>query len=90
MNEVLAAVGVCEKKNEEDRLARGKTFSPQEWRLIQDAENDHAELVHIVAARTRHICTWWIVSLRKRIQVRCTQSDQTPSADTMSRGGLHS
>ncbi|GAB7353270.1 hypothetical protein MBLNU459_g3776t2 [Dothideomycetes sp. NU459] len=68
MNEVLAAVGVCEKKNEQDRRNRIKAFSSRDWELMREAENDYGESIRISAEVARHAFTWWLSSLRRRIQ----------------------
>lgn len=70
-NEVLAAVGVCEKKNSKARqTVDGKViFSDEEWKVILEAENSIGETGRIVAECCRHSSSWWLMSLRKRIQV---------------------
>lgn len=89
MNEVLAAVGVCEKKNEEDRLARQRSFSPQEWELIRVAEDYHSEIVSTVAECIRHASTWWISSVRKRIQVGRLEGAVRQALTRVLIGGPH-
>lgn len=70
-NEVLAAVGVCEKKSSRARqTVDGKViFSDEEWKVILEAENSLGETGRIVAECCRHGCSWWLIALRKRIQV---------------------
>lgn len=70
-NEVLAAVGVCERKNIEAR--QGKlTFTEEEWKTLQQYENNVGEIGRIVTECIRHAASWWLTTLRKRIQV-CVQ-----------------
>lgn len=86
-NEVLAAVGVCEKKDaqvdrlenhnlelvQEDHEAR-VSFSEVEWADIKDAENDYGEWIRLIAECSRNALTWWTVHLRRRIQVGIVSS----------------
>lgn len=69
-NEVLAAVGVCEKKNNEARLFSSEgTYSEEEWKSIRVAENSVEFVGRVMAAISRHGATWWLVALRRRVQV---------------------
>lgn len=69
-NEVLAAVGVCEKKNKEAYQPPSKvTFSKEEWTALQEAENSFGETGRMFLECIRHGASWWVVALRKRIQV---------------------
>ncbi|KAH0395962.1 hypothetical protein KCU89_g9792, partial [Aureobasidium melanogenum] len=82
-NEVLAAVGVCEKKdklidslNEElpDREYQVH-FSDEEWRIIKEGEDDYGELIRMTAETSRNILDWWLLGLRRRLQVGLVSSD---------------
>lgn len=69
-NEVLAAVGVCEKKNKDAEEMAGRVrFSDEEWKALQEAENDYGELVKVVAQCLRSASTWWVEALRNRVLV---------------------
>ncbi|KAK5999884.1 hypothetical protein QM012_004972 [Aureobasidium pullulans] len=76
-NEVLAAVGVCEKKDRLiDRLRKELPdgeyrvhFSDEEWRVIKDSEDDYGELIRMTAETSRNILEWWLLGLRRRLQV---------------------
>ncbi|TIA40830.1 hypothetical protein D6C78_02272 [Aureobasidium pullulans] len=82
-NEVLAAVGVCEKKdklidNLEEELINDNQrvrFTDQEWKIIKEGEDDYGELIRMIAETSRNVLTWWIMSLRKRVQVGLISSD---------------
>lgn len=67
-NEVLAAVGVCERKNNEARQNK-VGFTEEEWKEVQDEENSIGETGRIVAECFRHLGSWWLITLRKRFQV---------------------
>lgn len=79
-NEILAAVGVCEKKNNRidgkdehgnEIAAKSRLkFTEDEWMAIRDAENDHGENIRMVAECSKNALTWWIIGLRRRLQVR--------------------
>ncbi|KAG9670350.1 hypothetical protein KCU99_g8430, partial [Aureobasidium melanogenum] len=82
-NEVLAAVGVCEKKDKlidslNEELPDGDYrvhFSDEEWRIIKDGEDDYGELIRMTAETSRNILDWWLLGLRRRLQVGLVSSD---------------
>ncbi|KAG9847553.1 hypothetical protein KCU98_g5920, partial [Aureobasidium melanogenum] len=82
-NEVLAAVGVCEKKDKlidrlNEELPDGEYrvhFSDEEWRIIKDGEDDYGELIRMTAETSRNILGWWLLGLRRRLQVGLVSSD---------------
>ncbi|KAI5196024.1 hypothetical protein E4T38_08727 [Aureobasidium subglaciale] len=82
-NQVLAAVGVCEKRDEiidqldeelVDDTQRVK-FTDEEWRIIKEGEDDYGELIRMTAETLRNILTWWVMSLRRRLQVGFVSSN---------------
>lgn len=76
-NEVLAAVGVCEKKDAlldrlNEELPEDKQrvrLTDHEWKIVREGEDDHGETIRMVAETSRNFLTWWVMSLRRRIQV---------------------
>ncbi|KAG9553200.1 hypothetical protein KCU71_g13323, partial [Aureobasidium melanogenum] len=82
-NEVLAAVGVCEKKDKlidrlNEELPDGEyrvQFSDEEWRIIKEGEDDYGELIRMTAETSRNILDWWLLGLRRRLQVSLVSSD---------------
>lgn len=82
-NEVLAAVGVCEKKDKLiDRLneelpedQQRVRLSDHEWKIVREGEDDYGETIRMVAETSRNVLTWWVMSLRRRIQVGLVSSD---------------
>jgi hypothetical protein len=82
-NEVLAAVGVCEKKDKlidslNEELPDGEQrihFSDEEWRIIKEGEDDHGETIRMTAETSRNLLTWWAMGLRRRIQVGFVSSN---------------
>jgi hypothetical protein len=82
-NEVLAAVGVCEKKDKlidrlNEQLPDGEQrihFSDEEWRIIKEGEDDYGETIRMTAETSRNLLTWWVMGLRRRIQVGFVSSD---------------
>ncbi|KAG9632514.1 hypothetical protein KCU64_g16212, partial [Aureobasidium melanogenum] len=82
-NEVLAAVGVCEKKDKlidrlNEELPDGEYrvhFSDEEWRIIKEGEDDYGELIRMTAETSRNILDWWLLGLRRRLQVSLVSSD---------------
>jgi hypothetical protein len=76
-NEVLAAVGVCEKKNhhiddqdEHDSSRKSRIrLSEEEWKMLKDGEDDYGELIRMTAETSRNVLTWWLLALRRRLQV---------------------
>ncbi|KAL1304645.1 hypothetical protein AAFC00_003608 [Neodothiora populina] len=68
-NEVLAAVGVCEKKNKEARGTSGTvSLSDEEWKVIRESENNLGETARIISECIRHASSFWLIALRRRIQ----------------------
>lgn len=82
-NEVLAAVGVCEKKDKLiDRLSEESPsgeyrvhFSDEEWRIIKEGEDDYGELIRMTAETSRNVLEWWLLGLRRRLQIGLVSSD---------------
>ncbi|CAD0093645.1 unnamed protein product [Aureobasidium mustum] len=82
-NEVLAAVGVCEKKDKlidrmSEELPDGEYrvhFSDEEWKIIKDGEDDYGELIRMTAETSRNVLEWWLLGLRRRLQVGLVSSD---------------
>ncbi|KAI4721866.1 hypothetical protein E4T48_01808 [Aureobasidium sp. EXF-10727] len=82
-NECLAAVGVCEKKDKLvdrliDQLPNGEQrlhFSDEEWAIIKEGENDYGELIRMTAETSRNFLEWWLLGLRRRLQVGYVSSD---------------
>jgi hypothetical protein len=82
-NEVLAAVGVCEKKDKlidrlNEELPDGEQrihFSDEEWRIIKEGEDDYGETIRMTAETARNLLTWWVMGLRRRIQVAFVSSN---------------
>ncbi|KAI5268196.1 hypothetical protein E4T47_07822 [Aureobasidium subglaciale] len=82
-NQVLAAVGVCEKRDEiidqlDEELLDGTQrvkFTDEEWRIIKEGEDDYGELIRMTAETLRNILTWWVMSLRRRLQVGFVSSN---------------
>lgn len=82
-NEVLAAVGVCEKKDKlidrlNDELPEDQQrvlLSDYEWKIVREGEDDYGETIRMVAETSRNVLTWWVMSLRRRIQVGLASSD---------------
>ncbi|CAD0083808.1 unnamed protein product [Aureobasidium vineae] len=82
-NECLAAVGVCEKKDKIidrliDQLSDGEQrfhFSDEEWAIIKEGENDYGELIRMTAETSRNFLEWWLLGLRRRLQVGYVSSD---------------
>jgi hypothetical protein len=76
-NEVLAAVGVCEKKDRlidrlSEELPDGEQrvyLSDEEWRIIKEGEDDIGETIRMTGETSRNLLTWWVMGLRRRIQV---------------------
>jgi hypothetical protein len=76
-NEVLAAVGVCEKKDRLiDRLSgelpdgeQRIYLSDDEWRIIKEGEDDIGETIRMTGETSRNLLTWWVMGLRRRIEV---------------------
>ncbi|KAI4845845.1 hypothetical protein E4T44_05397 [Aureobasidium sp. EXF-8845] len=66
-NEVLAAVGVCEKK---DRLIdRLSEELPDGEQIIKEGEDDIGEIIRMTGETSRNLLTWWVMGLRRQIQV---------------------
>lgn len=82
-NEVLAAVGVCEKKDKlidrlNEELPDGQYrvhLSDEEWRIIKDGEDDYGELIRMTAETSRNVLEWWLLGLRRRLQAGLVSSD---------------
>jgi hypothetical protein len=82
-NEVLAAVGVCEKNDKlidrlNEELPHGEQrihFSDEEWRIIKEGEDDYGETIRMTAETLRNLLTWWVMGLRRRIQVGFVSSN---------------
>jgi hypothetical protein len=76
-NEVLAAVGVCEKKDRlidrlSEELPDGEQriyLSDEEWRIIKEGEDDIGETIRMTGETSRNLLTWWVMGLRRQIQV---------------------
>ncbi|KAH0342570.1 hypothetical protein KCU81_g5661, partial [Aureobasidium melanogenum] len=82
-NEVLAAVGVCEKKDKLIDRMRGELpdgqdrvhLSDEEWRIIKEGEDDYGELIRMTAETSRNVLEWWLLGLRRRLQIGLVSSD---------------
>lgn len=82
-NEVLAAVGVCEKKDKlidrlDEELPENQQrvhLSDHEWKVLREGEDDYGETMRMIAETSRNFSTWWVMSLRRRIQVGLVSSN---------------
>ena len=79
-NEVLAAVGVCEKRDKLiDRMMldgeQRVRLTDQEWKIVREGEDDYGETIRMVAETSRNVLTWWVMGLRRRIQVGLVYSN---------------
>jgi len=67
-NEVLETVGVCERKSKKRPSSDYVYFSPEEWAVFRDAENEWGSDLFLFADITHLACSWWIETLLSRIQ----------------------
>jgi len=67
-NEVLEAVGVCERKNKKRSSSGYLHLSPEEWAVFRDIENEWGSDLFLFADITHLACSWWIETLLSRIQ----------------------
>lgn len=72
------------------------SFSEEEWKIIQDQENVVGENVRLAVDCVRHASSWWLIALRRRIQVshhlalrQLRQTDQTPGRDNQQQPTLY-
>lgn len=69
-NEVLAVVGVCERKDKEAAEISAKlTLSDEEKKVLRAKEASCGEFGRLVADISRGVASWWLVAVRKQIQV---------------------
>ncbi|KAI4759279.1 hypothetical protein E4T52_07247 [Aureobasidium sp. EXF-3400] len=82
-NEVLAAIGVCERKDKlidrlKEEMPDGEQrvrLTDQEWKLVREGEDDYGETIRMVAETSRNLLTWWVMGLRRRLQVGFVSSN---------------
>jgi hypothetical protein len=44
-------------------------LTDQEWKMIREGEDDYGETIRMVAETSRNLLTWWVMGLRRRLQV---------------------
>lgn len=72
-NEVLEAVGVCERKRKRSAASndstRAITLDAARWAAMTEDEEEAGSYTYMTAELMHFACTWWLQSLIQRIQV---------------------
>ncbi|THW75280.1 hypothetical protein D6D17_10546 [Aureobasidium pullulans] len=64
-----------EAKRGKNDKTNPNSSATSEWKIIKEGEDDYGELIRMIAETSRNVLTWWIMSLRKRVQVGFISSD---------------